>query len=374
MKRRTKTPLYAALDLHTGESILGSMDHEGNDQGRVRFATEAEALRTHLGALREKGRPLYLTLEASPLARWASAIARPLVDRLVICEPRHNRLISANPQKCDEADLAALCLLLRLNKLKEVWMGEDRTREIYRALVYELLNWRDAQRELKGLIKARYRQWGVLRVGKSTVFSKKGRLSYLAQLPGEEERRMLLRLYAQLDQALAQWKDTLKEVSRVGASFWEVGEFQRIPGVGPIGAHVFSAIIEEPGRFHHKQALFQYSGLGITDRSSDNKPLGYQRLDRRGNRELKNLSYHAWRTACKSTTRPNPIQRFYFESRARTGSVRHARLNTQRKILEAMWQLWRRRRPFEEERFCPPNQPRRATSVLFPGQKKGEPT
>jgi len=28
-------------------------------------------------------------------------------------------------------------------------MGQDRTREIYRALVYELLNWRDAQRELK---------------------------------------------------------------------------------------------------------------------------------------------------------------------------------------------------------------------------------
>ena len=53
-----------------------------------------------------------------------------------------------------------MCLLLRLGKLKEVWMGEDRTREIYRALVYELLNWRDAQRELKALIKGRYRQWG----------------------------------------------------------------------------------------------------------------------------------------------------------------------------------------------------------------------
>jgi hypothetical protein len=39
-------------------------------------------------------------------------------------------------------------------------MGQDRTREIYRALVYELLNWRDAQRELKALIKARYRQMG----------------------------------------------------------------------------------------------------------------------------------------------------------------------------------------------------------------------
>jgi hypothetical protein len=68
-------------------------------------------------------------------------------------------------------------------KLKEVWMGQDRTREIYRALVYELLNWRDAQRELKALIKARYRGWGVLRLHGVKVFSAKGRAQYLDQLP-----------------------------------------------------------------------------------------------------------------------------------------------------------------------------------------------
>ena len=90
-----------------------------------------------------------MTLEAGALTRWAVGIVRPLVDRVIICEPRHNRLINSNPNKCDEVDVEGMCLLLRLGKLKEVWMGKDRTREIYRALVYELLNWRDAQRELK---------------------------------------------------------------------------------------------------------------------------------------------------------------------------------------------------------------------------------
>jgi hypothetical protein len=37
------TALYAALDLHGSHSVLGSIDHEGNGQGRVRFATEAES-------------------------------------------------------------------------------------------------------------------------------------------------------------------------------------------------------------------------------------------------------------------------------------------------------------------------------------------
>src|SRR5204863_4876197 len=219
MKR--STPLYAALDLHSRHSVLGSLDHDGRTQPRMRFATEAKILRTQVERLRRKRRPLYLTMEAGALTRWASAIVRPLVDRLIICEPRHNRLINSNPTKSDEADVEGMCLLLRLGKLKEVWMGQDRTREIYRALVYELLNWRDAQRELKALIKARYRGWGVLRLHGIKVFSKSFRRDYLAQLPGDEERRMMERLYRQHDEAIAEWKETLKQDGRMGKAVWE---------------------------------------------------------------------------------------------------------------------------------------------------------
>ena len=47
--------LYAALDLHSSQSVLGCIDHEGNSQGWVRFATEAELLRKQVQALRKKG-------------------------------------------------------------------------------------------------------------------------------------------------------------------------------------------------------------------------------------------------------------------------------------------------------------------------------
>src|SRR6266446_7833279 len=262
---KTKAPLYAALDLHSRYSVLGSMDHNGKTQSRMRFATQADVLRAQVRALKQKQRPLYLTLEAGALTRWASGILRPLVERLIICEPRHNRLINSNPHKSDEADVEGMCLLLRLGKLKEVWMGQDRTREVYRALVYELLNWRDAQRELKALIKARYRGWGVLRLNGLKVFSKTFRQEYLEQLPGEEEGRMMGRLYRQHDHAIEQWKETLQEVERVGGEFWEVRAFQRLPGIGPIAAHVFSAIIERPERFPTKFKLWKYSHLSITD-------------------------------------------------------------------------------------------------------------
>jgi len=97
-----KKPIYAALDLHSRRSVLGSMDHDGQTQPRMRFTTEANILRAEVERLRRKRRPLYLTIEAGPLSRWASGIVRPLVERLIICEPRHNRPINSNRYKSDE--------------------------------------------------------------------------------------------------------------------------------------------------------------------------------------------------------------------------------------------------------------------------------
>jgi hypothetical protein len=111
-----KKPVYAALDLHSAFSVLGSMDHGGKTRPRTRFATQAELLRKEVARLKERKRPVYLTMEAGALTRWASAIVRPLVERLIICEPRYNRLINSNPQKSDEADVEGMCLLLRLSQ------------------------------------------------------------------------------------------------------------------------------------------------------------------------------------------------------------------------------------------------------------------
>src|SRR5436309_14763259 len=99
-----KRPIYAALDLHSRRSVLGSMDHDGQTQPRMRFPTEANILRAEVERLRQRRPPLYLTMEAGARTRWASAIVPPVVERLIICEPRHNRLINSNPTKSDEAD------------------------------------------------------------------------------------------------------------------------------------------------------------------------------------------------------------------------------------------------------------------------------
>ena len=80
---KSKSPVYAALDLHSRHSVLGSMHHDGQTQSRIRFPTDANILRAQVERLRRRRRPLYLTMEAGALTRWASAIVRPLVERLI---------------------------------------------------------------------------------------------------------------------------------------------------------------------------------------------------------------------------------------------------------------------------------------------------
>jgi hypothetical protein len=67
-----KRPIYAALDLHSRHSVLGNMDHDGQTQPRMRFATEANILRAQVEGLRQRRRPLYLAMVAGALTRWAS--------------------------------------------------------------------------------------------------------------------------------------------------------------------------------------------------------------------------------------------------------------------------------------------------------------
>ena len=190
-----------------------------------------------------------------------------------------------------------------------------------------------------------------------------GREDWIALMP-ENRRHGLLLLYDLFDTAYGAWCEQLAEVVRLGRAYPEIARFQQVPGIGEVGSHVFSAMIEDPHRFRTSRQLLRFCALGITSRSSDGKPLGYERIDRTGRRELKTVAYHAWRTGVRAGQPCDAVRRFYLESKRRTGTARHARLNTERKILTTLWSMWRHDADFDPERFLhnpgPPPSKRRA--------------
>jgi len=277
----------------------------------------------------------------------------PFVSQVVVCDPRRNESVHRDAFKNDGRDVEELSRLLWLGQLKQVYHPQEDARAVFKALAQQYLDLRDTQVRLKLQLKAKYHLWGVTEVEGELVYSCEERERYLTRVADASVRHLLQRLYALLDAALKQQTDAYRELRACGQRYPEIAEFAKIPGVGPVGSHVFDAFIQTPDRFPDKQTLWRYCRLAIADRSSDGKPLGFRRLDKHGNPELKALSYWAWNGAIHRRSK-NEVKQFYQASLERTRDKTHARLNTQRKIIATMWAIWRKGEPYRSERFLSP--------------------
>lgn len=344
-----KSTVYLGLDMHARHCVLGVTDSKGNPLGKERFATTEAELISHVKEA--KGRCKRLSLEEGPMAYWASQLLTPYVQEILICDPLENKLISSDPHKGDERDAYALCRLHRLGELKKVYQPQSDERAVFKAAVQNYLALVAEQTALKLQIKAKYRAWGVPQAVGKAIYGKKGREKFLRLIKPVAVVHQLRRLYALMEECQEASREAFKEAFELGKGYPEIQEFMKMPGVGPVGALVFDAFVQAPERFATKSRLWRYSRLSITDRSSDGKPLGYKRLERSGVGDLKSLSYRAWETAT-AVSRDNEIKAFFLRSLQQTGNRTHARLNTQRKILEVLWIIWKRKEAYDKAKFA----------------------
>jgi len=345
-----KKVVYMGLDVHSRNSVISVMDEQGEYLKDLTCrTTEAELIRLVKSVEASEKR---LAVEESSLAQWVMQVLSPYVAELFICDPTENYLICRSSNKRDEVDSRKLCRLLRLGELKRVYHAESDDRAIFKGAVQHYLDLRNQQVALKLKLKAMYRHWGVLDVEGTSVYSQKGKQPFVDQVKDATIRKQIERLYHLIFETEKMEASALKEVKQLGRRYPEIKEFKKIPGIGDIGAHVFDAFIQTPHRFEKKAQLWKYCRLGITEKSSDNKPLGYKKLDRSGIGELKALSYRAWLCGTKSD---NEVRNFYNRSLEATHNRTHARLNSQRKILAVMYGIWKKGDKYRREVFLDPS-------------------
>ena len=341
---------YLAMDVHARNCVLGDMDANGKFLGNRRFNTCENNIIKALKAVKAKTK--YLVIEAGPMANWVAQTAIAYVTGVIICDPRQNALIHKSSNKRDEFDTQKLCRLLRLGEFKEVYRPENDQRAIYKAAVQHYLDLRDQLTAIKHKIKAMFRQWGVVDVSTDSVYSISGRKKFLKQIIHHPIHLQLKRLYDLMDNTAHMKQSAQKSMVALGRNYPEIKEFKKIPGIATVNAHTFDAFIQTPYRFARKNRLWKYCRLGVTDCTSDGKPLGYKRLDKSGIGELKALSHRAFMVAMKSD---NEVKRFYLTSLQRTHNRKHARLNTQRKILSVMLGIWKKGQAYRAELFLDPS-------------------
>lgn len=339
---------YMAIDAHARHCVLGWMDALGEFQQSWTFATSEQELVRHVRRV-EAGIKI-VTVEEGSLTQWIAQTIRPHATEVVIANPHENHLISRNAMKGDKVDVRQLCRLLRLGELKEVYHPEDDHRAVFKAAVKQYIDFRDQQTQLKRKIKAKYRTWGVQGVEGVRVYHAAKRGSFLAHVKHRAVRHQIERLYAVLDATLEMRDAALREATALSRRYPEITQFTRMPGVGPVGAMIFDAYIQTPHRFCRKSHLWRYCQLGVSDRTSDGKPLGYKRLDKAGNSELKAMSYRAFLAAMRIRS-DNEVRRFFSASMRITRNATSARLNTQRKILSVLHGIWRKEAQYDPKLF-----------------------
>jgi transposase len=333
------------LDVGSSSCHLVALDQEGRMLCNVKFTTSEAKLIAAVAGLPGE---VHVHFEASELAGWVHSVFHGRVARIVVSHAKTNAWIANDPLKSDRRDAFKLAELLRLGRVHEVYYPADESRRLFKYLVQHYDDVTDQEIRLKLKIKARLRAQGIIIKGRG-VYGARGRLLALQQIAAPAARQMIEQLYAVLDYTLQTQHEALALLRRQARQYPEVERFQTVPGVGLIGAARFSAYIQTPHRFSSKRKLWRYCRLGITERSSDGKPLGRKRLDHAGNGRLKDLSRKAFNGALH-TRADNAFKRTYRQALARTHNATHARLTTQRKLLAVLRALWKGGTTYQDEK------------------------
>ena len=172
-----KRDKYVGMDVHQSMTVVAVMNAEGKIVLEAMVPTAASRIRELIESL---SGPLHATLEEGPQAEWLQEVIRDLVQEVVVCDPKRNKLLSEG-SKADKPDARRLAELLRVGMVRSVWHGQALTRGLKQMVrAYETFTI-DTKRTMLP-IKAIYRSRGIP-TGGSGVYQVTQREQWLGQIP-----------------------------------------------------------------------------------------------------------------------------------------------------------------------------------------------
>lgn len=304
-------------------------------------------------ALESIPRPRSLTFEEGPMAHWLGRELGPVVDELVICDPRRNALIDSDGDKDDRIDARKLAALLRGGFLREVYHSDDQERTLLKqwvGLYHDRV--REAVREVNK-IRGHGWQHGV-RPPPGALRNLSRRQAWLEQLGEHPLGAQVAMLLVGFDAAAQQAAISRRRMLELARPHPIVRLWQDLPGVGPIRAVTLFAYLDTPWRFNNNpHKLWKYCGVGL-ERSSSGKDrngrmkVGQLQLAWQVNRRLKAAVMGA---ALSAVQQGDNVFARQYERLVRDGlSNGNARHTVARKMLTVMWGMWKTSSPFDPSR------------------------
>lgn len=258
------------IDYHKRYSVVCVMDEAGTILADQRID---HAFPERFAELLGKYTPCQVAFEATMNWGWLYELLEPIagVERIVMANPWHVRLIAAAQVKTDKIDARKLANLLRVNLLPASHIPDRPTRmrkEVLRQRTFWVRERTKVRNRIHRLLS---RQHGLSMPQVSDLFGKKG-MSALGKLQISSPDDLLLRQQMDMLDALAKHIRELDErIAVEGKSDEAVGLLTTIPGIGHVLGNVIATEIDGIARFDSSDRLCAYAGLIPSTTSSGDK-------------------------------------------------------------------------------------------------------
>ncbi|MGH9845822.1 MAG: IS110 family transposase [Blastocatellia bacterium] len=344
---------YVGLDVHKATIVIAVLNAVGQMVMQTIIATDTQVIREFFKGL---SGTVSVALEEGTQSAWLYALLRPLVKDVVVCNPRHNKLIETG-NKSDQIDAEKLAQLLRLGSLKVVYKGNQEQRQL-KDLARAYQNLVSDSTRVMNRIKAIYRARGINCDGHN-IYKPDQRQLWLDRLQEQGARFRARMLFEQLEKLTELRQAAKQEFLHQGKRQPEYSILCGLPGIGPLRASVLLAFVGTPHRFRTKRQFWPYCGLSVITRTSADHQIVNGTISKRhkviATRGLNPMHVpelkQVFKDAAITAARQEPCQSWY-QARIDQGMrPEMARLSLARRLAAVTLTLWQRKEKFEADKF-----------------------
>ena len=330
---------YVGLDVSLEKTAICVID----DHGRLLMRTSAPSDPQSIAAVvcRHAQDAERIVLESGQLSTWLTRELRCLGLPVICVDARQaHRALSGRLNKSDPADAEGLAQLARTGWFRAIHvksLTSDRLRALIAARDRLIRIRKDLEGQARGMLKTFGVKLGPIKPGRERAgFRDQVRLA----VPDEpalkvaleallEAHQAVCREYEQLDNAVRRWARDHELITRM----------MTVPGIGPITAAAFIAVIDQPDRFTTSASVAAY--VGLTPRRFQSGQVDYSgRISKSGDPMLRACLYEAACALLSRVSRFSSLKSWGVRLAARKG-YRKAAVAVARKLAVILFRIWK---------------------------------
>ncbi len=342
--RRTTVKQYAGLDVSLKEISICVIDGDGRIIGRGSTSSDPAAVAAFFAE--KELCPERIVHESGQLSIWLQrGLTRLSLPAICIDARRAHKALSARLNKSDASDAEGLAQLARTGWFTKVHIrsqNADRLRTLLSARERLISLRKDLEGHVRGVLKT----FGIRMAGVN-----KGRLrqGFRDQLAAAGETDPVLAVIADgfivahetLCAAAGALEKDLRAIARESAL---CRRLMTIPGVGPIVALNFIALVDDADRFRKVADVGAF--LGLTPRRRQSGEVDYSgRISKCGDAQMRGLLFEAATCLIRLVKRFSPLKSWAMRLAGRKG-FKKAAVATARKMAVLMLAIWKNETDF----------------------------